>query len=263
MKTLSTPSSSHLVGCRGFSLVELLVVVSIISLLCALLFPAFATIKESAKVMKCMNNMRQIAMAINMYTADNNGKFPAVGGASGTTGYSSGYVWEHRLTAGYLSRVTKANTISGEGIKGDIREVAVWWCPSASKMISVGGAYVKAKSQEEFESNNVARHYGMNPYALYSSSKKWYIEAYGLHPVPNPAKTILLAEYNWNGTGMQPGDPIDYTGGVGSRHRISHKRGKGSNYLFCDGHVEFILGDQGVGAFAGSSTNQKGMWKWW
>ena len=57
---------------RGFTLIELLVVIAIIGILAAMVFPVFARARESARKAVCLSNVKNIALAIQMYMADNN-----------------------------------------------------------------------------------------------------------------------------------------------------------------------------------------------
>jgi prepilin-type N-terminal cleavage/methylation domain-containing protein/prepilin-type processing-associated H-X9-DG protein len=62
--------------CRGFTLIELLVVIAIIAILAAILFPVFAKAREKARQSSCLNNQRQIAVAILMYAQDHDEVLP-------------------------------------------------------------------------------------------------------------------------------------------------------------------------------------------
>jgi len=55
---------------RGFTLIELLVVVAIIAILAAILFPAFARAREAARKATCISNVKQLCLAIQMYSQD-------------------------------------------------------------------------------------------------------------------------------------------------------------------------------------------------
>jgi prepilin-type N-terminal cleavage/methylation domain-containing protein/prepilin-type processing-associated H-X9-DG protein len=61
---------------RGFTLIELLVVIAIIAILAAILFPVFAKARAKAQQNSCLNNQRQIAVAISMYVQDNDEMLP-------------------------------------------------------------------------------------------------------------------------------------------------------------------------------------------
>jgi len=60
----------------GFTLLELLVVVAIIATLAALIFPAYSAAREKAYQTKCLNNQRQIAMAIHTWMIDHDSMYP-------------------------------------------------------------------------------------------------------------------------------------------------------------------------------------------
>ena len=66
---------------HGFTLVEILVVVAIVGILAALLFPSFASAREKARASSCLSNYHQIGVAIQMYAQDNDDKTPANGGS--------------------------------------------------------------------------------------------------------------------------------------------------------------------------------------
>ena len=61
---------------RGFTLIELLVVIAIIAILAAILFPVFAQARDKARAAACLSNMKQVALALAMYTSDNDETLP-------------------------------------------------------------------------------------------------------------------------------------------------------------------------------------------
>jgi prepilin-type N-terminal cleavage/methylation domain-containing protein len=70
----NTPGRTQSNALDGFTLVEILVVISIIAILAALLLPALATAKANGQRINCLNHLKQLAAASQMYMADNDGK---------------------------------------------------------------------------------------------------------------------------------------------------------------------------------------------
>jgi prepilin-type processing-associated H-X9-DG protein len=62
-------------------LVELLVVVAVITVLAALLFPVFARVREKARASACLSNYHQLGLAVHMYAQDSDGSTPPDGGS--------------------------------------------------------------------------------------------------------------------------------------------------------------------------------------
>lgn len=60
----------------GFTLIELLVVIAIIAILAAILFPVFAKARESARKTNCVNNMKSLSTAMNLYQTDYDSTYP-------------------------------------------------------------------------------------------------------------------------------------------------------------------------------------------
>lgn len=97
---------------RGFTLIEMLIVIAIIAIIAALAFPVFGRIRASGNAAKVTSNLRQIGIAISSYASDNGMRLPASGTTTGDNpaGYGlqpSVHTWvrllspNHRGTGAY------------------------------------------------------------------------------------------------------------------------------------------------------------------
>lgn len=74
---------------KAFTLIEILVVIAIIALLSAILFPVFSRARENARAKNCMSNEKQIALAILQYKEDYGRRFPINPNCAGCDGWTS------------------------------------------------------------------------------------------------------------------------------------------------------------------------------
>jgi prepilin-type N-terminal cleavage/methylation domain-containing protein/prepilin-type processing-associated H-X9-DG protein len=106
---------------RAFSLIELIVVVGIIAILIGMLLPTLSNVREQAKTLQCMSQLRQIGFAIQQYSIANHGNTPV---------WSIRHEWPDDIPPVDGVDLGPAWTVLIERYLGQNPDGPVWNCPS-------------------------------------------------------------------------------------------------------------------------------------
>ena len=191
----------------GFTLIELLVVIAIIAIVAAMLLPALQRAREKARQGVCMNNLKQLGLAIMMYAQDWDGYPPAV---DCTTNPGVVCAWisgecvprnfGHLIEGGYIN--------GGYFVDSNPPRSKIWECPSRRPhQYTIGGNRVDywynigSSGGKRFLNNKLSR----------ISPRKWLV---------SDADVVY---YGWAG------------------------HSKGCNVLYADGHVKWVSESKYIG----------------
>jgi prepilin-type N-terminal cleavage/methylation domain-containing protein/prepilin-type processing-associated H-X9-DG protein len=145
---------------RGFTLVELLVVIGIIAVLISLLLPALNKARAAAQSVACLSNQRQLAMAMLAYANENRETLPTYGHFDSSGENSACYWWV------LISKYISGNNWDGIGTNWP----SILRCPSADDRIAARyGTY----GVNYGKTNDAPFSYSSNPViGLYNGSRK-------------------------------------------------------------------------------------------
>lgn len=110
---------------RGFSLGELLIVLGIVGLIAALLFPVFAKARESAYQTSAISNLAEVGLAESLYAADSDEVWALyfAGYIQGTGRYADQQAYWPQLVAPYIESLGKTHGRNGQAIDTDLPKV--------------------------------------------------------------------------------------------------------------------------------------------
>jgi len=201
-------------GQLGLTLIELLVVIAIIAILAALLLPALGRAKESARRAACASNLRQLAVAVHLYSLDFEERFPGVWeGSVGGGNNSGGGGWIYFINFGGPTRFDP----SLGSLYQDLESPGVFECPTD-----------RARSGDS---------YAINSLLSVSTTNVGFHAGISQAGVSGPSKTFLFLEE------AAPEDPAGSTndGYFDARNdQLSRRHSGGMNFAACDGHVNYL-----------------------
>jgi prepilin-type N-terminal cleavage/methylation domain-containing protein/prepilin-type processing-associated H-X9-DG protein len=226
--------------CRAaFSLIELLVVLGIISILLGILLPAMEHVRHQGYIDKCASNLRQIGMAISMYSNENQGNYPRTlydstqpltmgTGTSASDPFQPGGVSANDLTAAPFLLLRSQHL-----------PTEIFICPyNDATTYRVDSADPQKHSNFTNWKENLAYSFA-NPYpALSVANAGYHLTNHlpGGFPIAsdlNPGSKPPVADV----TAAKPGASSRI---IEDANSLNHEQ-DGQNVLYADGHVDFQL----------------------
>lgn len=229
----------------GFTLVELLIVIAIIALLAAILFPVFARARENARRSVCLGNLKQIGLALQQYTQDYDEKMP---------------VQTYALTYNFMDASAGATSNSGwaggttnwpNALFPYTKSTAIYSCPSALPIVNASGCSIDctaptATSKISYFGNAVIiqNYFDNQPLAIASAKPR------ALSAIPNPEEILFAQEglTSYNIAIMYPriqqGTPDTYKfwhsyNAATLTESFTNRHFDGGNLIFVDGHAKW------------------------
>ena len=234
---------------KGFTLVELLVVISIIAILLSILMPSLQKARRQTRGIVCMNNIRQLGLTFIMYADDYDGYAMPAAGPSGL------YWWGKKLSTG----IEHKKGFVWPYLESDLKRNSVYECPSQR----FGTYQLQGKPPGQPDDPKwITSTYGYNGYYLSPAQSGWY--GIGHQPwkkianIKHPATVLVFADtlIDYDLTGKKPvlknnfllDPPYIYNYGQWNRNpspTTCFRHNEKTNAVFVDGHCN-SMGTEGA-----------------
>jgi len=219
----SRPAVFQADSLAGFSLVELLVVIAVISIVVAVGFAGMARAHESGRQTECVNNERQLGLALAQYAQDNNDLYPNAGAGRG--GVNKTGTWIFFSTYDDIGTATRFDPSRGS-LYAYIKNSRIYVCPDDIVAHTTGNSYAYNSCLTNRLPRQMAPHGGLfsgKPVSHFTSSATTL--AFG-----EEDSGVELDGHSTNDGLMNfPLDGLGYA----TRHN------GGSNVCLLDGHVKW------------------------
>ena len=241
MPNRTTGTSQRQYFDKAFTLIELLVVIAIIALLAALLLPALARSKSTAKSMACLNNLKQMNLCLHLYIADNNDYFvpnDAIYNFANGRLTIAGLSWLPDLDA--VEELDPSNIIHGLLFQYN-RSLPLYHCPADLSTLETPGG--KPLPQLRWRSYNMSQ--SVNGYPQGAPAYLRLIPVYSKYTEvrhPTPSQLFVFIDESPNTiSDAQFGSPPANTNlfPLNTWWDVpADRHNQGANLSFADGHVE-------------------------
>jgi len=199
---------------RAFTLIELLVVIAIIGILAGMLLPALARAREKANAARCIANMHQWALALNMYNDDWSEYYPYDGMPGDPCAPQNTNAWFNVLPP-YLGQKTLCQLYGATpAAPPSPRLNSIWICPSVTNK----SAHPTSQSPYYTYAINLCLHEQSHTHVGFRRDR-----------ITAPSITFVFCE--------EPEDNFPETNG---QFDTVTRHNNGSHFVFGDGHVEWV-----------------------
>jgi len=237
----------------AYSLIELLVIISIIALLIGLILPALGRTRSIAKQTVCQSKLRQWGLAFETYTVENDGYYPHIDGRDRTP---SNPQTEAELADYYFGWIDVLPPLMGEEPWHHFDywhkpgKNTIFQCPSAELAPDKNYKYRPKKSGYFSYAMNSCLELDENCWAPYGSEgTDWHMPSFlKTTTIKNPARLILLFDQLLDPAKGYSGRQYNATAGkyCGSYPKAFSARHArpggvlGGSILYCDSHVQWV-----------------------